>query len=132
MQAILRSLRLLVLGVTMLAAFAVATVGAGAASASAVYEIEFAPGSDRASVSGAVIRGEADTYLLEARAGQTLSTELTSVEGNARFSTTAPDGRVLCVEETSSRITLPHNGYYAITVAPSRGNATYTLSVRIV
>ncbi|MEU2034006.1 hypothetical protein [Nocardia amamiensis] len=130
MQAILRSLRLLVLGVTVFAAFAVATVGA--AGASSVYEIEFTPGTDRASVSGAVIRGEGDTYLLEARAGQTLSTELSSVEGNARFSTTAPDGRVLCVEETASRITLPQSGYYTITVAPSRGNATYTLSVRIV
>ncbi|WP_280296844.1 hypothetical protein [Nocardia abscessus] len=133
MQAIFRSLRLLVLGVTVLAAaFAVATVGAGAANAGSVYEIKFAPGSDRASIDGAVVRGDADTYAFEARAGQTLITELTSVEGNARFTTTAPDGSVLCLEETWSRITLPRNGYYTISVEPSRGNATYTLSVRIV
>ncbi|MGQ4599853.1 hypothetical protein [Nocardia sp. R6R-6] len=133
MQAILRSLRLLILGVTLFVpAFAVATVGAGAANAGSIYEIKFAPGTDHASVSGAVIRGDADTYVLEARAGQTLTTDLSSVEGNARFTTTAPDGRVLCVEETWSRITLPQSGYYTISVAPSRGNATYTLSVRIV
>ncbi|MFI5541676.1 hypothetical protein ACIA5H_35390 [Nocardia sp. NPDC051900] len=133
MQAILRTLRLLVLGVTLFVpAFAVATVGAGAANAGAVELIEFAPGSDHASVGGAVVRGDADTYVLEARAGQTLTTELISVEGNARFSATAPDGRVLCAEEIGSRITLPQNGYYTISIAPSRGNATYTLSVRIV
>ncbi|MBF6475745.1 MULTISPECIES: PPC domain-containing protein [Nocardia] len=133
MQAIFRSLRLLVLGVTVLAAaFAVATVGAGAANAGSVYEIKFAPGSDRASIDGAVVRGDADTYAFEARAGQTLITELTSVEGNARFTITAPDGSVLCLEETWSRITLPRSGYYTISVEPSRGNATYTLSVRIV
>jgi hypothetical protein len=133
MQAILRSLRLLVLGATVLAAtFAVAAVGAGAANAGSVYEIEFAPGSDHASIDGAVVRGDADTYAFEARAGQTLITELTSVEGNARFATTAPDGSVLCLEETWSRITLPRSGYYTISVEPSRGNATYTLSVRIV
>ncbi|WP_280315343.1 hypothetical protein [Nocardia abscessus] len=133
MQAIFRSLRLLVLGVTVLAAaFAVATVGAGAANAGSVYEIKFAPGSDRASIDGAVVRGDADTYAFEARAGQTLITELTSVESNARFTTTAPDGSVLCLEETWSRVTLPRNGYCTISVEPSRGNATYTLSVRIV
>jgi hypothetical protein len=97
-----------------------------------VYEIEFAPGSDHASIDGAVVRGDADTYAFEARAGQTLITELTSVEGNARFTTAAPDGSVLCLEETWSRITLPRSGYYTISVEPSRGNATYTLSVRIV
>jgi hypothetical protein len=130
MQAILRSLRVLVLGATVLAAaFAVAAVGAGAANAGSVYEIE---GSDHASIGGAVVRGDADTYAFEARAGQTLITELTSVEGNARFATTAPDGSVLCLEETWSRITLPRSGYYTISVEPSRGNATYTLSVRIV
>ncbi|MER7454728.1 PPC domain-containing protein [Nocardia beijingensis] len=133
MQAILRTLRLLVLGVTLFVpAFAVATVGAGAANAGSVYEIEFAPGSDRTSIDGAVVRGDADTYAFEARAGQTLTLELTSIEDNARFSTTGPDGSVLCLEETRSRITLPQSGYYAISVEPSRGNATYTLSVRIV
>ncbi|MBF6168419.1 hypothetical protein IU486_27245 [Streptomyces gardneri] len=133
MQAILRSLRLLVVGVTVLAASsAVAAIGAGAANAGSVYEIKFAPGSDRASVDGAVVRGDADTFAFEARAGQTLITELTSVEGNARFTTTAPGGSVLCLEETWSRIALPRTGYYAISVAPSRGNATYTLSVRII
>ncbi|MGV9334640.1 hypothetical protein [Nocardia sp. NPDC003726] len=133
MQAILRTLRLLVLGVTLFVpAFAVATVGAGAANAGSVYEIEFAPGSDRTSIDGAVVRGDADTYAFEARAGQTLTLELTSLEDNARFSTTGPDGSVLCLEETFSRITLPLSGYYAISVEPSRGNATYTLSVRIV
>ncbi|MEU1962264.1 hypothetical protein [Nocardia sp. NPDC019304] len=133
MQAILRTLRLLVLGVTLFVpAFAVATVGAGAANAGSVYEIKFAPGSDRTSIDGAVVRGDADTYAFEARAGQTLTLELTSLEDNARFSTTGPDGSVLCLEETFSRITLPRSGYYAISVEPSRGNATYTLSVRIV
>ncbi|MEU2177471.1 PPC domain-containing protein [Nocardia sp. NPDC019219] len=133
MQAILRTLRLLVLGVTLFVpAFAVAAVGAGAANAGSVYEIEFAPGSDHTSIDGAVVRGDADTFAFEARAGQTLTLDLSSVEGNARFTTSGPDGRVLCAEETWSRITLPKSGYYTISVEPSRGNATYTLSVRIV
>ncbi|MEU2041689.1 PPC domain-containing protein [Nocardia niwae] len=133
MHTILRTLRLLVLGVTLFVpAFAVAAAGAGAANAGSVYEIEFPPGSDHTSVDGAVVRGDADTFAFEARAGQTLTLDLTSVEGNARFTTSGPDGRVLCAEQTWSRITLPKSGYYTISVEPSRGNATYTLSVRIV
>ncbi|WP_216906462.1 PPC domain-containing protein [Nocardia noduli] len=110
----------------------VAVAFAGTAHAGVYTEVEFAPGTSAAVVDGAVVRGDADSYFFEARRGQVLDSTLTSVEGNANLSISGPDGPVIVVSDAWTRIVLPSDGFYRVTVAPTRGNATYTLYVEIV
>ncbi|MFI9510863.1 hypothetical protein [Nocardia sp. NPDC052566] len=131
MQSLFKKVRLLLLGMVAIAATAAfALAGTGAANASG-YDIYFAPGSNHASVSGTVWQGGVDSYRLEARAGQTQITDLTSVQGTARFTIIAPNGHKICVNQTWSKITLPQNGWYTVQVYPTHGDANYTLSVTI-
>src|SRR5687768_1229698 len=57
--------------------------------------IRFAKGKNSATVSGAVIRGDVDTYILAARAGQRMSVRVTAIEDNAAFTIAGPDGEFL-------------------------------------
>ncbi|MGV9617118.1 hypothetical protein [Nocardia xishanensis] len=132
MAAILRPFRAALVAITALAATLVfAVAGAGAAQAGVYAEIKFAPGTSEATLDGAVVRGDADSYLLEARGGQLLKTAIVALEDNVNFSVSAPDGLVLAVEETWTEIVLPYDGVYRVLVAPTRGNASYTLHVEI-
>ncbi|WP_054814257.1 hypothetical protein [Nocardia arizonensis] len=113
------------------ATVAIAFGGAGVAQAGYNGTVHFAPGTSGTVIDGAVVRGDADNYYLEARRGQTMSVFLTSLEGNANFSIAGPDGPTLLVADTYTEIVLPAFGYYRITVCPTRGNATYSLHVEI-
>lgn len=98
--------------------------------------IKFAKGKHSATVSYAVVRGDVDTYILGARAGQTMSVKITSVEKNAVFSIEGPDGEYLPgagETDDATRVTasLPMNGDYKVVVGGTRGNATYKLTVSI-
>jgi hypothetical protein len=96
--------------------------------------VRFAPGRTTAILKGAVLRADIDRYILGARAGQTMIVHITSVENNAVFSVVrarhaAPlDGAQETTDWTGE---LPASGDYIIEVAPTRGNATYTLEVTI-
>ncbi|MFI9508820.1 hypothetical protein [Nocardia sp. NPDC052566] len=123
--------------VAIAAAFFAITAGAGAANASGVYEqIRFAPNTDHGSVNGYINRGYRDVWVLEARAGQQMTTDLishyTSASGTARFDIAAPDGSVICRDNTWSQIRLPQTGKYHITISSNEHDASYTLNVRIV
>jgi hypothetical protein len=107
-------------------------IAALAAAPSGVTErIEFAAGTDSAAVDGAVVMGTTNRYLLGAAAGQTMSVEVSSVEGNAVVDVLAPDGSVLADEQTTAAVELPQDGDYVVEVGSTRGNATYTLTVTI-
>jgi len=98
--------------------------------------IKFAKGKHSATLSNAVIRGDEDTYIARAKAGQKMTVKITSVEKNAVFFIEKPDGGYLenageGDDQTAWTGTLPDNGDYKITVAGTRGNATYKLSVTI-
>ncbi|MBX3300136.1 MAG: hypothetical protein KF736_11805 [Acidobacteria bacterium] len=98
--------------------------------------IRFAKGKTSAVVSGAVIRGDVDTYIVGAKAEQMMTVRVTSIEKNASFTVKGPDGEYLqdAGEEDDATLvtnTLPYNGDYRIEVAPTRGNATYKLTVKI-
>lgn len=127
-----RSLRTASAAALAAVATTVAVAFAGTAQAGEYAQVRFAPGTSDTVIDGAVVRGDADSYFLEARRGQVLNTTLTSVEGNANFSVSGPDGRTLDVAVAWTEIVLPSDGFYRITVAPTRGNATYTLFVEIV
>jgi len=98
--------------------------------------ITFAKGKSSAVLANSVIRGDEDTYLVRAKAGQKMSVKVSSVERNAVFFIEKPDGGYLenageGDDQTVWKGTLPEKGDYKIIVAGTRGNATYKLSVTI-
>lgn len=99
-------------------------------------QVRFARGAESATLSATVIRGDRNNYIFEAKAGQLMRVDITSVEHNAVFQIAGPDGHELAgagegadAEHWSGR--LPASGDYRITVGGTRGNATYTLTVGI-
>ncbi len=103
----------------------------GSATAVHTKRIRFKPGDRAATVESGVIRAERDVYLLNARGGQSLTVEIKSLESNAVFDVVSPSGLVLAQESTQKKILLPHTGDYQVIVGGTRGNASYTLKVRI-
>ncbi|HMQ30062.1 MAG TPA: hypothetical protein PKD53_05005, partial [Chloroflexaceae bacterium] len=98
--------------------------------------ISFAPGATSAAVEGAVIRGERKHYVLWAAAGQQMSLQLSTLEQNGALVLTGPDGAPLpgaAPGEDAAAWSglLPATGDYLVEVGPTRGNATYRLTVSI-
>ncbi|MEV6767085.1 hypothetical protein AB0N05_00475 [Nocardia sp. NPDC051030] len=118
------------------AAFFTVTAGAGAANASGVYaEIKFAPYTDHGTVDGYINRGYSDTWTLDARAGQQMTTDLishmTSASGTAVYTLTAPDGWQMVTNTTWSQLWLPSTGTYRLTLTSAEHDASYTMNVKI-
>lgn len=88
-------------------------------------------------INNAVLREDVDQYLVGANAGQRMKVEITSVEGNASFQISKPrnegmlPGAGFDDDVTKWSGELPETGDYVIEVAPTRGNATYRLTVEI-
>jgi hypothetical protein len=97
------------------------------ASGGANKTVKFGRGKSSASYSNSVIRGDQDTYNLNAGAGQFMTVTVTSVENNASFQIIAPNGKELVLDDTNWREELPASGNYQIIVGAGRGNATYTI-----
>jgi len=98
--------------------------------------IRFDAGPMDLSLDGNVIRGQRDRYRLNMQAGEILSVVISSLEGNASFSIIGPDQNPMPGTEEYKdtiqwSIPIPADGAYAILVAPTRGNATYTLMVQV-
>jgi hypothetical protein len=111
------------------------TVGA-AAQGGKVKRVKFPRGRTTAVLTGAVVRGTQDRYILGAREGQRMTVHITSREKNAVFVVLGPDATALPGAEEGSDATdwagtLPVPGDYSIWIGPTRGNATYTLEVTI-
>ncbi len=102
------------------------------------FDLAFASGKSYAVVSNAVVRGDRDYYSFGARAGQTITIAITSLEDNAVVqlwfkmdgqwiqADTPPDSRILYGELPESS-----GGQYRIEVGGTRGNASYDLFVGI-
>ncbi len=97
--------------------------------------VKFAKGKSSASYENAVIRGDRDSYVLGANAGQTMTVNITSVEDNAVFQIEGPKGFLPGAEPgTDTRRwsgKLPAKGNYSVIVGGTRGNATYKISFAI-
>ena len=87
--------------------------------------VRFRKGGTSATYENSVVRGDRDTYILGASAGQLMSVEISALENNAVFDIKAPNGRTLASEVRDWSGQLPVNGKYRITVGGTRGNATY-------
>lgn len=98
--------------------------------------IKFAKGKTVATVSGAVVRGDRDTYIVGAKEGQMMTVKITSPEKNAVFQIRDADGEYLqdageADDATALTSDLPWTGDYEIIVGGTRGNASYKLTVAI-
>ncbi len=95
--------------------------------------IKFERGSSSGTVSGSVVRGTQDTYTVGAGLGQKMTVTITSEEKNAAFDIIDPSGEKIVEEKTDQQIinALPLAGDYQIVVSPTRGNATYKMTLSI-
>ena len=98
--------------------------------------IRFAVGPMDVELNGTVISGDRDRYSLSMLAGEILDVQITSLEGNAVFSILGPDQVALPGTEEGKdaiqwAVPIPADGAYSILVGPTRGNATYTLKVKV-
>lgn len=122
--------------ITILLAVTLLSVAVVTSADGITKRIKFAKGKSSATLSGSVVRGDRDTYILGAKAGQTMSVKITSVENNAVFQIENPDGEYLenageGDDAMNWRRSLPDNGDYKIIVGGTRGNASYKLTVSI-
>ena len=96
--------------------------------------IRFERGRTSKVIRDSVIRGTRDRYLVGARRGQTLMVHITSLEENAVFDVypRGSDEPLNGAQETTDwGGELPRTGDYVIVVGGTRGNASYTLEVKI-
>lgn len=111
--------------------FAIATSADGITK-----RVKFAKGKSSTVISGAVIRGDVDTYIVGAKSGQKMTVKVTALEDNAAFTIEGPDGNYVSFagemdDATNVTATLPATGNYRIEVGGTRGNATYKLTIAI-
>jgi len=100
-------------------------------------KVRFAKGSSSATIKGAVIRGDRDRYYVGAKAGQTMTVKITSLEKNAVFQiyfageqeSLSGAGEEDDAMDWSGE--LPADNEYVIVVGGTRGNATYSLTISI-
>jgi hypothetical protein len=98
--------------------------------------VKFPRGRTSTVINNAVLREEVDQYILNARAGQRMKVDISSIEDNASFEIVRPDKTRLSGADWADDAKhwngeLPETGDYVIEVAPTRGNATYRLKVEI-
>jgi hypothetical protein len=93
--------------------------------------VQFAPGTDNASLRGSVDAGETDSFVLRASAGQTMVVDVAAAAGNAVHSVFAPDGSALAVDQVRSSIVLPSAGDYVVDVRSIGGAAEYGIRFTI-
>jgi hypothetical protein len=135
----------------MLALLLGATAAVGAAEPVPTPKmIFFATGSTRGSTGGHVLRGSRDLYSVKATAGQVLTVTITAPDDNAVFQIYEPgtqigrdadgllqfSGKALAHADDGDDTTrwserLPRTGTYLIVVGSTRGNARYSMDVKI-
>lgn len=98
--------------------------------------IRFARGKSSVTLSNSVVRGDRDTYILSAKAGQRMTVSVTALENNAAFQIEGPGGEFVegageLDDATRVAVTLPKTGDYRIIVGGTRGNASYKLTISI-
>jgi hypothetical protein len=99
--------------------------------------VRFLRGSNSTTISGAVVRGQRDRYIVGAREGQTMSVRVKSPEDNAVFQIyfageqESLEGAGEGDDATRWSGKLITTTDYVIVVGASRGNASYKLEVKI-
>jgi hypothetical protein len=102
-----------------------------AGSAMADTTLQFDKGKFAKTVHGSVLRGSREKFWVGAGKGQKIKVTITSLEDNAVFRVVGDGGSLSPEEQTHWSGTLPVKGEYLIEVGPTRGNATFDLTVEI-
>jgi hypothetical protein len=123
----------LLLATLLFCAFAAGSVFADGVT----KKVRFAKGTSSTTIKGAVIRGDRDRYTVGAKAGQTMTVKITSLEKNAVFQICFT-GEQECLPGAGEGDDamkwsgqLPVDSDYVIVVGGTRGNASYTLTISI-
>jgi hypothetical protein len=134
-----------------LLALLLGTAAAGAAEPVPTPKmIFFATGSTRGTAGGHVLRGNRDLYSVKAGAGQVMTVTITAPDDNAVFQIYEPGaqigrdadgllqftGKALAHADDGDDATrwsgrLPRTGTYLIVIGSTRGNARYSMDVKI-
>jgi hypothetical protein len=112
--------------------------------------IFFATGSTRGTAGGHVVRGNRDLYSVKAIGGQIMTVTITAPDDNAVFQIYEPGtqigrdadgllqftGKALAHADDGDDATrwsgrLPRSGTYLIVIGSTRGNARYSMDVKI-
>jgi hypothetical protein len=135
----------------MLALLLGASAAVGAAEPVPTPKTIFFPsGSTRGSTGGHVVRGARDLYSVKAIAGQVMTITITAPDDNAVFQIYEPNtqigrdaddllqftGKALAHADDGDDATrwsgrLPRTGTYLIVIGSTRGNARYSMDVKI-
>jgi hypothetical protein len=110
----------------------------------------FATGSTRGTAAGHVLRGARDLYSLTASAGQIMTVTITAPDDNAVFQLYEPGASIARDADGLLELTgkalhgaadgedatrwsgrLPRTGSYLISVGSTRGNARYSMDIKI-
>ena len=90
--------------------------------------IQFAPGTNTASLRGDVLPATTDRYLLRAAAGQTMVVHVAPLVPNITLSIFAPDGTALAEHQEQATVVLPANGDYLVVVETTSSGGPYQIS----
>lgn len=99
--------------------------------------VTFPRGAGSTVISGQVVRGDRDIYLLRVRSGQFMTIHISALEKNAAFAIYEPKTAIAIpgTEEESDATewsgTLSKSGEYQIAVGGTRGNANYKLKISV-
>ncbi len=100
-----------------------------------VRRVRFPRGQTTAILKGSIVNDRMNQYLLNARAGQTMSVHLTSPKGKAFFDLYPRNDRGAMPDSAEDAKDfegkLPQSGDYVISVYSEDGNTRYTLEVSI-
>lgn len=98
----------------------------------AYRRVQFKRGTSSTTLSGKVSIALPDTYLVGARAGQTMTVQLTAPGKSVRFLLMSPASRNLIADNSRSWTgTLPETGDYTILVDANARAATYSMTISI-
>ncbi len=98
---------------------------------SSAQRIQFAAGTDNATVQDSIAPGTTARYVLRAGAGQTMTVDVGPSEFAALTTIFGPDGSVVGAGHTTATATLPVDGDYIVEVGNTGTTTDFTLTVRV-
>jgi hypothetical protein len=144
------SMKSVLLALTLSAILSLGGVASAAEPIPTPKPFFFATGSTSGTVGGHVLRGERNLYSLKATKGLTMTVTISAPDGNAVFQIYEPDTKIGRDDDgilefkgkalpsagdgdDTTRWTgrLPKSGSYIIVVGSTRGNARYSMDVKI-
>ena len=103
-------------------------IPAGTSNPGGAQRIQFAPGTNTASLRADVLPATTDRYVLRAAAGQTMVVHVAPLVPNITFSIFAPDGTALADDQVQATVVLPANGDYLVVVETTSSGGPYQIS----